>query len=128
MLNVYLDWPGVAQVCRIASTVKVGQVATCEVSYAITSVPADQADAATLLDWHRGHWGVENRLHWVRDVTMGEDANRTHAGAGAQVLAALRNAAISQLRAWGSTNIAASLRRNAARAGDLLKVLYNLKN
>ena len=128
MLNGYLDWPGVAQVCRIESEVKAGDVETYEVSYAITSVPRGQADAATLLSWHRGHWGIENRLHWVRDVTMGEDANRTRAGSGPQVLAAFRNAAISHLRAWGSTNIAASLRRNAARVNDLLKVLYSLTN
>ena len=102
--------------------------ATVAVSYAITSVPRERADAATLLSWHRGHWGIENRLHWVRDVTMGEDANRTRVGSGPQVLAAFRNAAISHLRVLGSTNIAASLRRNAARVVDLLKVLHSVKN
>lgn len=128
MLNGYLDWPGVAQVCRIQSQVKTGAELSCEVSYAITSVPREHADAATLLGWHRGHWGIENRLHWVRDVTMGEDANRTRTGSGPQVLAALRNAAIAQLRTSGSTNIAASLRRNSARVVDLLKVMRILKH
>ena len=128
MLNDYLDWPGVAQVCRIETEVTRGDRATVEVSYAITSVPRRQGDAATLLGWHRGHWGIENRLHWVRDVTMGEDANRTRVGSGPQVLAALRNAAISHLRVLGSTNIAASLRRNAARVVDLVKVLHSVKN
>lgn len=128
MLNEYLDWPGVAQVCRVEAEVSQGDKASVEVSYAITSVPREQADAATLLRWHRGHWGIENRLHWVRDVTMGEDANRTRVGSGPQVLAAFRNAAISHLRAMGSTNIAASLRRNAARVGGLLNVLYSVKN
>ena len=128
MLAGYLDWPGVAQVCRVQAEVKAGGEATCEVSYAITSVPREQAGAATLLGWHRGHWGIENRLHWVRDVTMGEDANRTWSGSGPQVLAAIRNAAINQMRACGSTNIAASLRRNAARAKELLKVMRILKN
>jgi predicted transposase YbfD/YdcC len=128
MLNDYLDWPGVAQVCRIQAEVKTGAEESYEVSYAITSVPREQADAATLLGWHRGHWGIENRLHWVRDVTMGEDANRTWSGSGPQVLAALRNAAIAQMRIAGSTNIAASLRRNAARVKDLLKVMRILKH
>ena len=64
----------------------------------------------------------------ARDVTMGEDANRTRVGSDPQVLAALRNAAISHLGTMGSTNIAASLRRHAACVGDLLKVLYNVKN
>ena len=128
MLNGYLDWPGVAQVCRIQTEVKAGAEKSYEVSYAITSVPHERADAATLLGWHRGHWGIENRLHWVRDVTMGEDANRTWSGSGPQVLAALRNAAIAQMRTSGSTNIAASLRRNAARVRDLLKVMRILKH
>jgi predicted transposase YbfD/YdcC len=128
MLNGYLDWPGVAQVCRIEAEVKQGGEESYEVWYAITSVPRDQADAATLLGWVRGHWGIENRLHYVRDVTMGEDANRTRTGSGPQVLAALRNAAIGQLRRMGSTNIAASLRRNAARVKELLGVMRILTN
>ena len=69
MLNDDLDWPGVAQVCRIETEVSQGDQTTREVSHAITSVPRSQADAATLLSWHRGHWGIENRLHWVRCVT-----------------------------------------------------------
>jgi len=126
MLNDYLDWPGVAQVCRIEAEVKRGGQETCEVSYAITSVPREQADAATPLGWLRGHWGIENRPHYVRDVTMGEDANRTRMGSGPQVLAAIRNAVIGRLRRSGSTNIAASLRRNAARAREVLEVMRSL--
>jgi hypothetical protein len=128
MLSGYLDWPGAAQVLRVESEVTRGVEATCEVGYAITSVPRCQADAATLLGWHRGHWGIENRVHYVRDVTMGEDANRTRTGSGPQVLAALRNAAIGHLRMVKSENIAASLRRNAARVRDLLVSLCILKN
>jgi hypothetical protein len=73
-------------------------------------------------------WGIENRLHWVRDVTMGEDANRARSGSGPQVLATLRNLAISRLRLDEVTNIAAALRRNAARVGDLIASLGSLKN
>jgi hypothetical protein len=76
----------------------------------------------------RGHWGIENRLNYVRDLTMGEDANRTRTGSGPQVLAALRNAAIGQLWLMGSTNIAAALRRNAARVKELLGVMRILTN
>jgi len=128
MLTGYLDWPGAAQVCRVRAEVRKGGEVTSEVSYAITSAPPELADASALLRWHRGHWGIENRAHYVRDVTMGEDANRTWSGSGPQVLAALRNAAISHLRSAGSGNIAASLRRNAARVGNLLKSLRILKN
>lgn len=105
-----------------------GGESTVEVQYLITSVPRDRAAAATLLGWARGHWGIENRLHYVRDVTMGEDANRTRSGSGPQVLAALRNLAISKLRLDCASNIAAALRRNAARVGDLVETLRRLKN
>ena len=114
--------------CRVEMEVSRGAEATVEVSYAITNVPRCQADAATPLSWHRGHRGIEDRLHWVRDVTKGEDENRTRVGSGPQVLATFRNAAISHMRFFGSTNIAAFLRRNAARVGDLLRIRYSLSN
>jgi hypothetical protein len=128
MLNGYLDWPGVAQVGLLERTVSVGGEVTVEVQPVITSVPRERAGAATLLGWARGHWGIENRLHYVRDVTMGEDANRTRAGSGPQVLAALRNLAVSKLRLDEAGNIAAALRRNAARVRDLFVSLRILKN
>lgn len=65
-----------------------------EAVYGITSLTRDQADAEALLALVRGHWGIENGLHWVRDVTMGEDACRVRRGNAPQVLAALRNAAL----------------------------------
>jgi hypothetical protein len=122
-LNDYLDWPGVGQVCRIERVVKQGGHMTREVAYAITSVGPEWADAATLLEWWRGHWGIENRLHWVRDVTMGEDASRIRTEAAPQVMAALRNAAVSLLRLLGVTNIAEALRANPYRVPDLLTEL-----
>lgn len=98
-----------------------------EVAYAITSVPREQADAATLLVWWRGHWGIENRSHYVRDVTMGEDASRIRSGAAPEVMAGFRNAAIGWLRLSGIRNIAEALRRNAARVPELLVALGILK-
>src|SRR5262245_37136611 len=68
LLNDYLDWPGVAQVCRVEREVRCrGGEPRREVAYAVTSVPREEADAATLLGWWRGHWGIENRSHYVRD-------------------------------------------------------------
>jgi hypothetical protein len=128
MLAGYLDWPGLAQVGLLERTVTVGGEVTVQVQYLITSVPRQQAGAAELLGWLRGHWGIENRLHYVRDVALGEDASRVRAGSGPQVLAALRNLAISKLRLDGATNIVAALRRNAARVRDLLVSLCILKN
>lgn len=70
---------------------------------------------------------IENACHWALDVTFREDAGRTRAGSGPQVLAAMRNLAISTLRADAAEDIAAALRRNAARAGDLVARLCSLK-
>jgi hypothetical protein len=128
MLAGYLDWPAAAQVGLLERTVLAGGEATAEREFLITSVPRERAGAATLLGWARGHWGVENRLFYVRDVTLGEDGNRTRSGSAPQVLAALRNLAVSKLRLDGATNIAAGLRRNAARVRDLLVSLCILKN
>jgi Transposase DDE domain len=128
ILAGYLDWPGLARVGRLERETTVGGESTAEVAYLITSVPPGEAGAAELLRWARGHWGIENRLHYVRDATMGEDANRSRTGSGPQVLAALRNLAISKLRLDGATNIAAALRRNAARVRDLLVSLRILKH
>ena len=120
LLNDYLDWPGVAQVCQIEREIeRRGRAPSREVAYAITSVPRDQVGAATLLEWWRGHWGIENRSHYVRDVTMGEDASRIRKRSGPEVMAAFRNATIGFLRMMGVTNIAESLRRNASHVGEL---------
>src|SRR5947208_1867018 len=120
MLNSYLDWPGVAQVGRLEKEVTVGGKSAVEVQYLITSVPRHRAGAEALLGWARGHWGVENRLHYVRDVTMGEDGSRIRTGSAPQVMAGLRNAAVTLLRRLGATNIAEALRANSYRVAELL--------
>lgn len=117
-----------AQVCEVERIVRrAGGKSSRELAYAITSVPAKEADAATLLSWWRGHWGIENRSHYVRDVTMGEDASRVRTGSAPQVLAAFRNAAIGWLRLKNVGNIAEALRRNAAQVPKLLNALGILK-
>lgn len=127
-LAAHLDWPGVAQVCRIQRNVVRNGEATEEVAYGITSVPPAQADAAQLLSWNRGHWGIENRSHYVRDVTFSEDASQIREGNAPQCLAAVRNAAISLLRSKGVSNIAAALRKNAYQVDHVLAMLGIMKN
>jgi predicted transposase YbfD/YdcC len=90
-----------------------------ETSYAITSLQASQAHPDQLAQWIRGHWKIENQLHWVRDVTFGEDASTARTGTGPHVMAALRNLVISILRLAGHASIASALRhaaRDPARA------------
>jgi predicted transposase YbfD/YdcC len=122
-LNEYLDWPGIAQVGRVESEVVKDGKTTHETRYFITSVSRTLAGAGQLLKWARGHWSIENRSHYVRDVTMGEDSSRIRKGSGPQVIAALRNATIGFLRTMGVTNIAEALRRNASQVGPLFAKL-----
>ena len=75
---------------------------------------------------NRGHWGIENRLHWVRDVTFGEDGCRMRSGDGPQNLAALRNAAINMLRTTSHKAIASALRRFATKPWDLIEKLRSV--
>jgi predicted transposase YbfD/YdcC len=86
-----------------------------ETVYAITSLPAEQAQPGDLAHWIRSHWSIENRLHWVRDVTYTEDASQARTGTGPHIMATLRNLAISVLRLNGHTNIAAALRYTARK-------------
>lgn len=77
-----------------------------EIVYGITSLPPGLADPAQLNHYERRHWVVEDRLHWVRDVTFHEDASQMRTGTAPRALAALRNLAISVIRLAGRANIA----------------------
>jgi len=120
-------WPHLQQVCRLERQRVVKGKKQVEVSYAITSLPATEADAKRLLTLSRGHWGIENRLHWVRDVTFDEDRSQVRTGAAPQVLAGLRNLVISLVRRDGHSNVAAALRRHNAHlseAFDMMGLTY----
>jgi predicted transposase YbfD/YdcC len=84
-----------------------------EVVYAVTSLTTEQATAPELATWIRGHWAIENRLHWVRDVTYDEDRSQIRTQTGPRAMASLRNLALSILRINGTTNIAQALRHHA---------------
>lgn len=120
----YTDWPYLAQACRIERkrTLRDGKVEQ-EVSYAITSLSPTEADPARLMDISRGHWGIENRLHWVRDVTFDEDRSQVRIGAAPQIMAGLRNTAIGLLRLARFPNIAEAGRRCAAHPRLALTLL-----
>jgi len=98
-----VDWPGVAQVMRRECErieLKSGKV-TREVSYGLTSLAPERADAARLEALWRGHWTIENGLHYVRDVSLGEDGGRAAAGSTARALASVRNALLFLFRRAG---------------------------
>ena len=110
----WVEFHGAAQVAQLRRTVTRKGKKTVEVVYLITSAGPAVAPPATLAAWVQGHWGIENRLHWVRDVTFDEDRSQVRTGAAPQVMATLRNLVISLLRLAGWTNIAEALRHHAA--------------
>jgi predicted transposase YbfD/YdcC len=122
-LNSYLGFPYVRQVFCIRRDVThiSKNRESSETVYGITSLSADQASPQRILELNRMHWGIENKLHWVRDVTFDEDRSQIRTGAGPRVMASLRNLVISILRRCGATNIAKALRSFAFRSHLALK-------
>ena len=89
----------------------------------MTSLPATISIPKRLLTLKQGHWGIENGLHYVKDVTMGEDKSTVHADNGPKIMAALRNTVVSLLRRAGFSTIAARLRYNSTHPQAALEVL-----
>lgn len=118
-------WPYARQVWRVdrrRTDQKSGQT-TQETIYGITSLSRPQASAKQMLIWVRGHWQIENGTHWVRDVTMGEDACLVRTGRIPQILAALRNAVRAIIRIDGEDNVAKAQRRYAAQPRKVLQLI-----
>ncbi len=94
-------------------------------AYLVTSLSPERADAKYLLESIRGHWSIENSLHWVRDVTFDEDRSQIRTGFVPRVFATMRNLAISLLRLKGEKCIASALRKiswNAERSLELIGI------
>jgi len=113
-LSDYLqqDWPGVAQVAQLTRTVttkKTGET-SIEIVYLITTLTREQATPERLLELVRGHWCIENRSHYVRDVTFAEDRSRLRTGNAPEILAALRNLVITLIHRHGSSQIVSTRR------------------
>jgi predicted transposase YbfD/YdcC len=117
----WIGFDGAAQVAQLRRTVTTKGTKTVEVVYLITS--DRDADPATLAGWIRSHWEIENKLHWVRDVTYQEDRSLVRTGNAPRVMASLRSLAISILRLDGHANIAAANRHHARDPQRTLKLL-----
>lgn len=122
-LNGYLDWPGLAQVLLIERTWWERGKKQQAVRYGITSLPAAVADAGRLLTLVRGHWQIENGLHYAKDVTLGEDRSLIHKGNGPSIMAILRDTVVSVLHRAGWRTIAERLRFYSGNAPAALALL-----
>ena len=126
----WIDFPGAAQVIRIRRTRTVnkrggGRRTTTEVAHLICSLPMTDAPPELVASWARGHWAIENRLHWVRDVVFDEDRHQLRTANGPQIMAALRNLAISLIRLLHGPRapIAATTRAMARRPERAIRLL-----
>jgi predicted transposase YbfD/YdcC len=122
-LKGYSDWPGLEQVFEIRRTWHSKGVWKEAVRYGVTSLPAAIAIPARVLKLKQGHWVIENGLHYVKDVTLGEDKSTVHADNGPKIMSALRNTVVSLLRHAGCSTIAARLRYNSGHPEAALEVL-----
>jgi predicted transposase YbfD/YdcC len=116
-LNTYVDFPFCGQVAcieRHTENLKTGKKRS-ETAYLITSLSPHKISPEQLLDLNRGHWSIENKSHYVRDVTFDEDRSQIRTKTGPRMMATLRNLAISLLRLADYTNIAAATRHMAAK-------------
>jgi len=118
-------WPGLNQVFEIERRVhhKKSGHKRQEVVYGVTSLSYQQANAGELLKIARQHWHIENKSHWVRDVTFDEDRSQVRIGNIPQIMAAMRNTAIGLMRKAGETNIASACRRFAAQPWSALELI-----
>ncbi|MDO4899300.1 ISAs1 family transposase [Actinomyces sp.] len=126
----WVEFPGVAQVLQIRRTRTSKKnnktKRSTEVVYLICSVPMQDAQPEQMAAWTRGHWGIENRVRWIRDVTYDEDRHQLRAGSGPQVMATLRNLAISLIRTIyhdPTTSIASANRVMTRRPAKAIKLL-----
>jgi hypothetical protein len=110
-------------VTKLDGTPLNGKRARVEVSFGITSAPPKRASASKLLELNRGHWGIENKVHWVRDVTFDEDRSQVRRHGAPHAMASVRNLAIGVLRIAGATNVAAALRHCARNIGGTLRLV-----
>jgi predicted transposase YbfD/YdcC len=115
-----IAFPHAEQAVRITRTRTVKGHTTRETAYLVISLSADHAQPAQLQEWARLEWHIENRLHWVRDVTLREDAHQARTGNGPAVAAVLRNTAIGYHRSNGEPNIARATRRANHHPNDLI--------
>lgn len=116
----HLAWPGAAQILRIERTRDIKGRTSTEIAYYVTSLAPAEAGPDRLLALARAHWGIENKLHWRRDVSFAEDRCRVRAGA--RPLVSIRNLALAMLRS-SSQSVPAAREAYAADSTSALQAV-----
>ncbi|MHB1421562.1 MAG: ISAs1 family transposase [Bacillota bacterium] len=124
-LKGYVEFPHVERVFRIERTRIINKTGersdVCE--YGITSLTEKQADDSMLLNIIRGHWTIENKVHYVRDMAFDEDRSQVRTKNGPRVMAIIRNLVMNILRMLGVSNITQCLRENALKHSKIFEML-----
>ena len=126
-LNDYLPWPAVGQaglIERIRVAKKTGEPLSHHRQLFVTSLSDQRASPAQLLQLNRDHWTIENKAHYVRDVSFNEDASRLRNGEAPQVMAAFRNLTLATLRRFGVSRIKEAFIKNSAQPLNVLWFLF----
>jgi predicted transposase YbfD/YdcC len=124
-LNDYVLFPHVQRVFRMERTrtiVKTGETSTV-VEYGVTSLTRNKADDETLMQIIRGHWTIENKVHYVRDMAFDEDRSQIRTKNGPRIMATIRNIAMNILRILGINEISATLRKNGLNKSRIFEML-----
>ena len=117
------EWAGIAQIFKIRRYVKKGEQEHEEIVYGFTNLPRKKAGAKRLLALNQKHWYIENRLHWRRDVTLGEDACQVRVKGAPQALAALNGGILAFMDWLHVTNVASQMRHFCAHPEEALQLL-----
>jgi len=118
------EWAGIAQVFMIRRSVVEKGEERIEIVYGITSLPRKKADAKRLLELNRKHWSIENRLHYRRDVTLGEDASQVRVKGAPEALAALNGGILAIMDFLRVKNVAKQMRHYCAYPEEVLQLLF----
>jgi len=117
------EWAGLAQVFRLHRNVQDGEKAREETVYGVSNLPRKKANASRLLALQQAHWRIENRLHYRRDVTLGEDACQVRITGAPEALAALNGGVLALMDWLQAPNVASQMRHFCAHPEDALQLL-----
>ena len=118
-----VNFPGAKQICRITRKRIIDNKEFLEIIFAITSLTRLHANAQALLNLSRGHWSIENRLHYIRDVSFGEDACTVSSGNAPQILASMRNACLFLIHNAKWKSVPKATRHFSARTSEVLQLV-----